>query len=116
AQATRRDSSFRLRSIYRPDPRSCGRWSCWHHAGTRWRVGRRSRKRGLATSVAQEAAYRSVPVPMMDVGEMRMGMRQRLVRMPMRVRLGAVPWEIVRVPMMLVVLVRVIMDQSFVRM
>ena len=45
-----------------------------------------------------------------------MGMRQRLVRMPMRVRLGAIPWEIVRVPMMLVVLVRVIMDQSFVRM
>ena len=57
-----------------------------------------------------------MPVPMMDVGEMRMRVRQRLVRMRMRVRLGAVPREIVRVPMMLVVLVRVIMDQSFVRM
>ena len=52
----------------------------------------------------------------MDVGEMRMRVRQRLVSMGMRVRLGAVPREIVRVPMMLVVLVRVVMDQSFVRM
>ena len=53
---------------------------------------------------------------MMEVGRVKVCVRQRFVRMRMRVRLGAVPWETVCMPMVLVVPMRVIMDQSFVRM
>ena len=54
-----------------------------------------------------------MPMLMMEVGIMRMAMHERLVNVPMRVRLVPVPF-VVRVPMVLVVDVRVRVLEEFV--
>ena len=51
----------------------------------------------------------------MDIGVMRMGVRQRLVTMGMRVRLHAIPDEVMRMLVVLVVPVTVRMLQRLVR-
>ena len=49
---------------------------------------------------------------MMQIGRMHMRVGHRLMCMPMRVRLDPVPRKVVRVPMMLVVPVRMIVRES----
>ena len=51
-------------------------------------------------------------VPMMQVGEMRMGVNQRLVHVLVAMRLGTTPGESVLVAMVRVVAMRVIVDQT----
>lgn len=55
-----------------------------------------------------------MPMSMMDVGIVRVPVRQRFVPMQMRVRLLAVPREVVRMPMMLVGTVAMRMNEHFV--
>ena len=51
-------------------------------------------------------------VAMMDVGKVRVSVRERFVRMAMRMRFVSVPREAMSVSMMRVVYVRVLMDES----
>lgn len=55
-----------------------------------------------------------MPVPMMDVGVVGMLVRQHLVPMRMHVRFGAVPREIVLMPVMIVVVMLMRVRERFV--
>ena len=56
-----------------------------------------------------------MPVPMMNVREVRVQVRQRRMSVRMRVRLTAIPWKIVRMLMVVVVRVAVRVLEDFVR-
>jgi hypothetical protein len=57
-----------------------------------------------------------MPMPMMDIGKMRMAVKQRLVTVLVGMRLFAQPIRLVRVPMVRIVDVHVVVRQRFVQM
>ena len=55
-------------------------------------------------------------VPMMQIGEVRMRVHQRLVHVLVAMRLGTIPGESVLMAMVRVVAMRVIMDEAIMNM
>ena len=65
-------------------------------------------------SAAAGALVRSVPVPMVNIREMRVLVRHGLVSMPMAVRFLAIPSKVMRMLVVLVMSVRMRVLQRFV--